>query len=165
MIKFPKEVDGNKIISHVTEYLGSHIFQLLGINAHDTLLGIYHGQEVIAAKDFVYDCGSCLFPRIKEEDLLFVTSNEKELDMRTYKFPTSQIKLGDEKSSYYEVIAGKHFEECTKQAKWLIDTISFNEIDSLIDGVFIISENRKLFLKKILRHRFQKIFLDIFDTI
>jgi hypothetical protein len=39
--------------SPVCEYLGSHIYQTLGINVHDTLLGMRNGKMVVACKDFL----------------------------------------------------------------------------------------------------------------
>jgi len=35
-----------------SEYLGSHIFQMLGIAAHDTLLATYEGRPAVLCKDF-----------------------------------------------------------------------------------------------------------------
>ena len=40
--------------SPVSEYLGSHIFALLGIDTHDTLLGYRRGKIVCACKDFTH---------------------------------------------------------------------------------------------------------------
>ena len=36
-----------------SEWLGSHVFQALGIDAHDTKLGTFNGRTVVACKDFV----------------------------------------------------------------------------------------------------------------
>ena len=67
MLKFPAPPTRNKDISYangcVSEYLGSHIFQMAGIPAQDTLLGVYtkNGRErvVVACRDFTTD-GSVL---------------------------------------------------------------------------------------------------------
>ncbi|WP_454961707.1 HipA domain-containing protein [Eggerthia catenaformis] len=61
MLKFPPATKSNKDISYsngcICEYLGSHIYQTLGIPTQETLLGVYtiKGKEklVVACKDFV----------------------------------------------------------------------------------------------------------------
>jgi len=60
MLKFPPYPKRNKEMSYthscISEYLGSHIFDIVGIPVQDTLLGTYHvnGKEkvVVACKDF-----------------------------------------------------------------------------------------------------------------
>lgn len=41
--------------NHVSEYLGSHIFSLLGFDAQETYLGTYNNQNVVVMKDFLSD--------------------------------------------------------------------------------------------------------------
>ena len=41
--------------SSLSEYIGSHVFSLLGYNVHDTILGIRRGKLVVACKDFCMD--------------------------------------------------------------------------------------------------------------
>lgn len=60
MLKLPMHALKNPNLSYTnsctSEYLGCHIFNMLGIKAQDTLLGVYnfHGKErmVVACKDF-----------------------------------------------------------------------------------------------------------------
>lgn len=52
MIKFQKVTPFGKRFNHVSEYLGSHVFQLAGIEAQQTYLGTYDGQPVVACRDF-----------------------------------------------------------------------------------------------------------------
>ena len=60
LIKFPSQPTRNKDISYtnscISEYLGCHILQSMGISAQDTLLGVYKNGEkekvVVACKDF-----------------------------------------------------------------------------------------------------------------
>lgn len=59
-IKYPKTTRGMsekaQQISYTTaplsEYIGSHIYSILGFDVHDTLLGIKKGKAVVACKDF-----------------------------------------------------------------------------------------------------------------
>ena len=55
MIKFRKTTNFTKRNNHISEYLGSHIYELLGYNVQDTHLGVYYGEEVVACKNFVTD--------------------------------------------------------------------------------------------------------------
>lgn len=57
MIKFPgRDKKNNHIPSYTTsslcEYMGSHIYELLGIPVHETRLGVRNGKIVVACKDF-----------------------------------------------------------------------------------------------------------------
>ena len=40
--------------SPVSEYIGSHVYGLLGIPVHDTVLGFRDGKVVVACRDFTY---------------------------------------------------------------------------------------------------------------
>ncbi len=52
MIKYQKQTAFGKRNNHISEFLGSHIFELCGISAHKTYLGYRNGEEVVACKDF-----------------------------------------------------------------------------------------------------------------
>ncbi len=52
MLKFQPVKNGIKSNSCISEYLGCHIFQAIGIPAQETLLGSYEGTPVVACKDF-----------------------------------------------------------------------------------------------------------------
>lgn len=62
MVKYPKnlsEMTGKGIASYSTsplsEFIGSHIYKMLGYDVHDTILGIRHDKLVVACKDFATD--------------------------------------------------------------------------------------------------------------
>ena len=63
MLKFPPPPARNKAMSYtnscISEYLGSHIFEIIGIPVQETMLGTYtqNGKEkiVVACKDFTTD--------------------------------------------------------------------------------------------------------------
>lgn len=77
MLKFQKaDPFGALRANHVCEYLGSHAFRLLGLEAQETLLGTYRGEEVVACKNFLgageqfvpfNDVGESSLERSKEE--------------------------------------------------------------------------------------------------
>lgn len=53
MLKFRKRTEFGMRDNHVSEYLGSHIFELLGYEAQKTFLGVFEGEQVVACKSFV----------------------------------------------------------------------------------------------------------------
>ncbi len=53
LIKFQKNSREGLRFNHVSEYLGSHIFSLLGIETQETLLGTYNGENVVVIQDFL----------------------------------------------------------------------------------------------------------------
>lgn len=242
MLKFQKITHFGKRNNHLSEYLGSHIFELLGFNAHQTYLGSYKNEAVVACKDFVcsgyefvpfndvgestietdkekyqysyndiillleknkkitnieetvsiffdmfivdalignfdrhganwgflkkdnkyslapiFDNGSSLFPQlVNEDEMKLILSDEYELNERVYKFPTSQIKLNDKKSSYFEVISSLKFNEINKSLLNIYPKINLKKINSLIDSLNI-SNIHKQFYKRMIEERFNKI--------
>lgn len=242
MLKFQKITQFGKRNNHLSEYLGSHIFELLGFNVHQTYLGSYKNEAVVACKDFVcngyefvpfndvgestietdkekyqysyndiillleknkkitsieetvsiffdmfivdalignfdrhganwgflkkdnkyslapiFDNGSSLFPQlINEDEMKIILSDEDELNERVYKFPTSQIKLNDKKSSYFEVISSLKFNEINKSLLNIYPKIDLEKINSLFDSLNI-SNIHKQFYKRMIEERFNKI--------
>lgn len=108
----------------------------------------------------VFDNGSCLFPKLIDEYMIEkILNDESEINKRVYDFPTSQIKLNDKKSSYYEVISSLQYEECNKALVRMVRKINLEKINSLIDEIQIISPVRKTFYKRIIKERYEKILL------
>lgn len=64
IVKYPKSTKGMRgtLESYTTaplsEYIGSNIYQILGIETHDTVLGIRNDKLVVACKDFCKSEGS-----------------------------------------------------------------------------------------------------------
>ena len=63
IVKYPKSTRGMRgdldsyTTSPLSEYIGSHIYQMIGIDAHDTILGYRNNQIVVACKDFCQHSG------------------------------------------------------------------------------------------------------------
>lgn len=242
MLKFQKVTKFGKRNNHLSEFLASHIFEILGFDVHETYLGTYKGEAVVACKDFVtngyefvpfndvgestietdkekyqytyediisllkknqkitnidetisiffemyivdalignfdrhganwgflkkdnkykltpiFDNGSCLFPQlVNEDEIKFILNDQKEINERIYRFPTSQIKLGEGKSSYFEVISSLKFEECNKALVKIYSKVDLNKINDLIDSLNI-TKVHKDFYKLMIEERFNKI--------
>lgn len=245
IVKFQKNSEVGLIFNHVSEYLGSHIFQSIGIPVQETFLGTYDGKNVVVMKNFlepedalvafngvgesslerdkelyqytyeditamlrdnmkstnveetvdrfwdmfivdafignfdrhggnwgfikqnnqyriapVYDNGSSLYPKLNtDERMKAVLASEEEIDQRIYKFPTSHIKVGNRKSSYFEVINSLQFEACNDALKRIVPRIHLDRINTIVDEIEGISEVRKHFYKVMLQQRYEKILM------
>lgn len=106
----------------------------------------------------IYDNGSSLFPRLQDDELETIMGSRKELNKRTFTFPTSQIRLGNKKSSYYDIISSHRFTGCDKAAERIIKKIELKDMFEFIDSVPEISSLRKQFYKMIIQYRYVHIF-------
>lgn len=245
MVKFQAEDAFGKRFNHVSEHLGSRIFELAGMKAQDTLLGTYEEHHVVICRDFnvgdtqfvpfndvgestleedkdryqyeyvdimrmlednskltnvdetiatfwrmfivdafignfdrhganwgflkednkyrlapVFDNGSCLFPRLRDDDAIReVLESDEEMKKRIYGFSTSQIKLNGQKSSYCEVISSGRFAECNDALEYVLDTLDMRDVRDLIESIPGISDMRRSFYVKMLDMRYQLILL------
>jgi hypothetical protein len=251
MLKFQKKTAFGSRFNHISEYIGSHVFEMLGFPTQETYLGTYQGEQVVACKDFagngrqfvpfndvgestldqdkeryqysyedimkmlqdnskltqvaetisafweiyivdallgnfdrhgsnwgfikkdnvyflspVFDNGSCLFPSMTDEDEMeAVIASAEETQMRVFTFPTSQIKLHGEKSSYYEVIHSCVYPECNEALISVYERLDMLHIFSLIDNTPFISEIHKLFYRHMLTARFERIIKEPYDAL
>lgn len=251
MIKFRKVTDFGKRNNHISEYLGSHIYGLLGYDVQDTYLGVYKGEEVVACKNFVtdgaefvpfndvgesslerdkevyqysyedimqmlrdnvkltdvketvsafwemyvidalignfdrhganwgflkrdnkyslapiFDNGSSLYPNLTDEDMMKKIMDSEELtNERIYRFPTSQVKLNGEKSSYPQVISSMRYSECNEAVIKVCRRYNVEAADKLIDATEFIGDTQKRFYKYMLRQRFEKILLPTYEKL
>ena len=55
IVKYQKNSEIGLIYNHVSEYLGSHIFQSVGIPVQETFLGTCDGYNVVVMKNFLND--------------------------------------------------------------------------------------------------------------
>ncbi len=243
MLKFRKRTPFGYRYNTISEYLGSHIYQSIGIPCQDTLLGTYHNEEVVVCKDFltdgfqfvpfndvgestieedknlyqytyddimhllvlnkkltdvkesissffdiyivdalignsdrhggnwgflkkdnkytlapVFDNGSCLYPNMTDEDeMRKILSDEEQINARIYDSPTSQIKINNKKSSYFEVISSLQFDEINKSLIKIYTKIDLNVINALIDDIPSISDTHKEFYRTMIEQRYKKI--------
>lgn len=106
----------------------------------------------------IFDNGSCLFPSMNDEETMVkIMNSEEETNNRIYKYPTSQIKLNDKKSSYYEIINSLAFKECNEALIKIYKLYNQEKINKLIESVPFISKTHKDFYKYMIHQRFNKI--------
>lgn len=94
IMKFQKNSQTGLIYNHVSEFLGSHIFELLGIPVQYTELGTYEGKNVVLVKNFCGD-GEVLvhFNDVGESSL------EEDKEMYQYSYEDIQRMLIENKKS------------------------------------------------------------------
>ncbi len=251
MLKFQKVTAFGTRYNHISEHLGSRIFEMAGIPAQETFLGTYKGESVVACRNFiehgehfvpfndvgessldqekeryqytysdimrmlsensklteveetidvfwkifivdaflgnfdrhggnwgflkkenryrlapVFDNGSCLFPNMTDEsDMIRIMNSADETNMRIYGFPTSQIKLNGNKSSYFEVINSLSFPECNKALVEIFNKIDMTKITELISQTEEITEVHKEFYCNMLTVRYNKILKASYDLL
>ena len=113
----------------------------------------------------IFDNGSCLFPQlVNDDEIKLILNDPLEIDKRVYKFPTSQIKLNNSKSSYFDVISSLKFEECNKALKKIYRRIDLEKINSLIDSIDVSSIHKE-FYKIMLKTRYEKIIKYSYDML
>ena len=85
IIKFRRNSEVGLMYNHVSEYLGSSVFELLDIPVQKTFLGLYNGREVVVVKHFC-DEGEILvhFNDVGESSL--------EEDKEVYKYTYNDIQ-------------------------------------------------------------------------
>lgn len=251
MIKYQKVTAFGKRNNHISEFIGSHIFDLCGIEAHKTYLGYRNGEQVVACKDFnvagkqfvpfndvgestldqdkemyqydyddimrmlkdnskltnveetislfwriyivdallgnfdrhganwgflkennkytlapVFDNGSCLFPNMTDEkEMRDIIASKEETDKRVYQFPTSQVKLNNKKSSYYEVINSLQFTECNAALRYVMSQMDLNKAEELIEETPLISDVQRRFYKHMIFARYNSILKASFEKL
>lgn len=111
MVKYPEPTRGMKgrIASYTTsplsEYLGSHIYELLGIPVHETVLGHREGKLVCACRDFTTASGCKL---VDFHDLKNSMPDDAALDFERRPSDGQSVYLSDVLGTIYgyEPIAG-----------------------------------------------------------
>ena len=263
LLKFPNYAKDNKEASYTnndfSEYIGCHIFNIIGIKAQETILGKYYYEDgtekdVVACLDFntnnmkltefsnfqnsyidisnssgkvnndlneiietitnhsdlynreevikkfwdmfivdallgnfdrhsgnwgflidekekkiefspIYDCGSCLYPQLLDNQMENILNSDEEIDKRVYVFPNSALKIDNAKINYYNYISSLENDLCNEALLRIFPEINLNKINEFIDNISEISEIRKLFYKKMLKERYNKILKYSYDKL
>lgn len=105
----------------------------------------------------VYDCGSSLYPQADNKIMEKVLTDENELKVRVYEFPSSAIFNDGKRINYFEFISSNYDNECTKALFRIYPKIDLIKINNLIDDIECITELEKAFYKTIIKERKEKI--------
>lgn len=101
IVKFQKNSEVGLTFNHVSEYLGSHIFQVLGIPVQETFLGTYDGMNVVVMKNFLEQNDALVaFNGVGESSL----ERDKELYQYTYEDITAMLQENMKSTNVAETI-------------------------------------------------------------
>ncbi len=134
----------------------------------DALIGNYdrhNGNWGVLVKDEtqemkmapIYDCGSCLYSQLTDEQMKEILNSETEINNRVYNRPTSAITENGKRINYYEFIYSLKNTACNEALVRIIDKIEMKRILKEVDEMPMISAVRKEFYKTPLNRRYEKI--------
>lgn len=149
--KIPKLNEIYEILGKENLYLSKDLAQL-GLERYwdtfiiDALLGNYdrHGNNwgYIINKNTqnmslapIYDCGSCLYPQIADDDIEAILNNASEIEKRINVFPTAALEHNGIKVNYKEYINSLCNEDCTAALKRIFPHIKLSKVNAIIDSI------------------------------
>ena len=101
IVKFQKNSEVGLTYNYVSEYLGSHIFQSIGIPVQETFLGTYDGKNVVVMKNFLEPEDTLVaFNGVGESSL----ERDKELYQYTYEDITAMLTENMKSTNVSETI-------------------------------------------------------------
>jgi hypothetical protein len=114
----------------------------------------------------IFDNGSCLYPNLTDiDEMQKIIHSVNETEKRIFMFPTSQIKLNGQKSSYYEVIKSLKFKECNQALSYINELYNQDNINSIIDETPFISFTQKEFYKYMIHKRYELIIKNSYERL
>lgn len=118
---------------------------------------LYNDKTQTASLAPIYDCGSCLLPQADENTMLTVLNNRNELFARIFRFPTSAIKLNDQKINYYDFVTQCKNAYCNAAILRLAPRIDMTAIRKFIASVPGLTGIQKEFYQTYLSARYDTI--------
>lgn len=115
-------------------------------------------SEIIHAP--IYDCGSCLYPQLKDEALEEILQDKEEIQKRIDTFPTAALMVDGQKVAYSQFISSFANQDCTDALLRIVPKIDMEKIREIVDSTPGISDIRKEFYKTMLEERYEQILLE-----
>lgn len=101
IVKFQKNSEVGLTYNYISEYLGSHIFQAIGIPVQETFLGTYDSKNVVVVKNFLEQEDALVaFNGVGESSL----ERDKELYQYTYEDITAMLMENMKSTNVSETI-------------------------------------------------------------
>ncbi len=113
----------------------------------------------------VYDCGSCLFSQLSDEQMKEILNNKGSINDRVYNKPVSSITYKGKRINYFEFITSLENNECNNAIEKIYPKIDFQKIYEIIDNTPYMSDIRKEFYKTIITQRYDKILTVAYNKI
>lgn len=113
----------------------------------------------------IYDCGSCLYPKLADSAIEDILSNPEEVAMRVDKFPQAALMLDNgTKVNYKNFIHSKVNKDCTMALNRVFPKIDLDRINAVINGNNSISDVRKCFYRTMIKERYERILKPAYMT-
>ena len=122
---------------------------LANFDRHNGNWGFLVNEQLNKAKIApIFDCGSCLFPRLVTEEGFNEALRDKEIAKnRLYVYPNSAIKHNGVKINLYNFLSQTDNKECLKALKSITEQIDMKIINKIIEETPYTSDLHKEFLK------------------
>lgn len=105
----------------------------------------------------IYDCGSCLFPQLTDEQMEAILKNEEELNLRVYERPQSTFSIDNIRINFFTYLSTTDNPECLASLKNITEKIDLDKINTIVNETPYISEIHKKFLMTVIQYRKEKI--------
>ena len=106
----------------------------------------------------MFDHGSSFFPRRNTDSLMMeAMEDEKCRNDMTYLYPTSQIRLNNKKTSYFDVIYSLSFPKCNAALVRMYHRVDLDKVRKFIDSQESLSDIQKQFYQFVFRYRYEHI--------
>lgn len=140
----------------------------------DTLLGNFDrhngnwgflssSSEQIYKISPIFDCGSCLYPQVVNREIEIILDSETEINNRIYIFPNSAIKINGKKINYVDFWHTNPTKDALTSLREIYPKISINRINNIIDTTPINNDLLKIFLKTMIKERYDRILTPAFE--
>ena len=104
----------------------------------------------------IYDCGSCLYPKIADDAIPQILSSQEEIIKRVEKFPTAALELENKmKASYKDYINSLNNPDCTAALMRIYPKLNMDIINNTINNTPYITDTRKMFYSTMIRARIE----------
>ena len=113
----------------------------------------------------IYDCGSCLLPQADEAVMRSVLENKEALDARLFQFPSSAVRIGNKKISYYDFLIGCENEDCMAAVRRMVGRMDMDKISAFLDRVPYLSDLQREFYKTYLMARYDEILVPAYEAV
>ena len=107
----------------------------------------------------IFDCGSCMYPQLTDEQMENILNNQAMIDERVYTFPNSALKDKGVKINYYNFLNITDNVDCINALKRFQERLDFNKVKDVVKNTPYISDVYKKFLCTMLENRYNKIIL------
>lgn len=117
MLKFPNtktktnELQASRVNSVFSKYISSHIMQSMGLEVHETIIGVYKDEPVVACKDFtgngykLQEFGDLMLNLYRPEEIGRIPTYE-QINYVIETHPRLQSYILEAKEAYWATIIG-----------------------------------------------------------